>query len=64
LEVIQFPAGLGIGYLERFVADYEQQHLDFKNISQSHPTGKKVAIVGSGPSGLTARATSCKKATG
>ena len=45
---------LGIGYLERFVADYEQQHLDFKNIAKAPPTGKNVAIVGSGPSGLTA----------
>ena len=43
---------LGIGYLERFVADYEQRmgtHL----IPTAKPTGKKVAIVGSGPSGLT-----------
>jgi glutamate synthase (NADPH/NADH) small chain len=45
---------LGIGYLERFVADYEQQHLDVKNIKRAPSTGKKVAIVGSGPSGLTA----------
>jgi glutamate synthase (NADPH) small chain len=45
---------LGIGYLERFVADYEQQHLDFKNIAKAPSTGKKIAIVGSGPSGLTA----------
>src|ERR1700757_5224232 len=45
---------LGIGYLERFVADYEQQHLDSKNIKRAAATGKKVAIVGSGPSGLTA----------
>src|SRR5271157_2463401 len=45
---------LGIGYLERFVADYEQQHFDIKNIVKAPPTGKKVAIVGSGPSGLTA----------
>ena len=45
---------LGIGYLERFVADYEQQHLDFNKIQKAPPTGKKVAIVGSGPSGLTA----------
>lgn len=45
---------LGIGYLERFVADYEQQHLDFARIQKAPPTGKKVAIVGSGPSGLTA----------
>jgi glutamate synthase (NADPH) small chain len=45
---------LGIGYLERFVADYEQQHLNFNKIQKAPPTGKKVAIVGSGPSGLTA----------
>jgi len=45
---------LGIGYLERFVADYEQQHFDLKNLVKAAPTGKKVAIVGSGPSGLTA----------
>jgi glutamate synthase (NADPH) small chain len=45
---------LGIGYLERFVADYEQKHLDKKSIVKASSTGKKVAIVGSGPSGLTA----------
>jgi len=45
---------LGIGYLERFVADYEQQHMDRSQIRKVPPTGKKVAIVGSGPSGLTA----------
>jgi glutamate synthase (NADPH/NADH) small chain len=45
---------LGIGYLERFVADYEQRHLDISKLPKAPPTGKKVAIVGSGPSGLTA----------
>ncbi len=45
---------LGIGYLERFVADYEQQHFDISRLVKPHQTGKKVAIVGSGPSGLTA----------
>jgi len=45
---------LGIGYLERFVADYEQKNLDPSQIIKAPPTGKKVAIVGSGPSGLTA----------
>jgi len=44
---------LGIGYLERFVADYEQQHFDLSTIVKAPPTGKKVAIVGSGPAGLT-----------
>ena len=44
---------LGIGYLERFVADYEQR----MNVPLAPPaakTGKKVAIVGSGPAGLSA----------
>lgn len=45
---------LGIGYLERFVADYEQRHMDRSQIRKAASTGKKVAIVGSGPSGLTA----------
>jgi glutamate synthase (NADPH) small chain len=45
---------LGIGYLERFAADYEQCHMDRSTIRKAEPTGKKVAIVGSGPSGLTA----------
>ena len=43
---------LGIGYLERFVADYEQKtgtHV----IPKATSTGKRVAVVGSGPSGLT-----------
>jgi glutamate synthase (NADPH/NADH) small chain len=43
---------LGIGYLERFVADYEQR-MGTHFIPSAEPTGKKVAIVGSGPSGLT-----------
>jgi glutamate synthase (NADPH) small chain len=44
---------LGIGYLERFVADYEQR-MGVRLVPNVAPTGKKVAIVGSGPSGLTA----------
>jgi glutamate synthase (NADPH/NADH) small chain len=44
---------LGIGYLERFVADYEQR-VGAKLAPNALPTGKKVAIVGSGPAGLTA----------
>jgi glutamate synthase (NADPH/NADH) small chain len=43
---------LGIGYLERFVADYEQR-AGVRSLPQVPLTGKKVAIVGSGPSGLT-----------
>ena len=45
---------LGIGYLERFVADYEQRHMDRSAIRRARASGKKVAIVGSGPAGLTA----------
>jgi glutamate synthase (NADPH/NADH) small chain len=44
---------LGVGYLERFVADYEMRH-GFHGKPPEKWTGKKVAIVGSGPSGLTA----------
>ena len=43
---------LGIGYLERFVADYEQK-MGSPIIRKAEFTGKKVAVVGSGPSGLT-----------
>jgi len=43
---------LGIGYLERFVADYEKR-MGVSPIPNAPPTGKKVAVVGSGPSGLT-----------
>jgi glutamate synthase (NADPH) small chain len=44
---------LGVGYLERFVADYEQR-LGICHVPTAAPTGKKVAIVGSGPAGLSA----------
>ncbi|HXR33952.1 MAG TPA: NADPH-dependent glutamate synthase [Verrucomicrobiae bacterium] len=44
---------LGIGYLERFVADYEQR-MGAPPAPNAPPTGKRVAIVGSGPAGLSA----------
>lgn len=44
---------LGIGYLERFVADYEQR-TGVRCMPAAAATGKRVAVVGSGPSGLTA----------
>ena len=44
---------LAIGYLERFVADYEQATGKLGMPPIAAPTGKKVAIVGSGPSGLS-----------
>jgi glutamate synthase (NADPH/NADH) small chain len=45
---------LGIGYLERFVADYEREHGQVGLPPKAPPTGKKVAVVGSGPAGLSA----------
>jgi glutamate synthase (NADPH/NADH) small chain len=45
---------LAIGYLERFVADYEREHGQYGLPEIAPPTGKKVAVVGSGPAGLSA----------
>ncbi len=44
---------VGIGRLERFVADYHREHCSEKSESPT-PNGHKVAIIGAGPSGLTA----------
>ncbi len=44
---------VAIGNLERFVADYERLNGTGELPPKAKPTGKKVAIVGSGPSGLT-----------
>jgi len=44
---------LAIGLLERFVGDWSLQHMETKVPKKN---GKKVAIVGSGPSGLAASA--------
>ena len=43
---------VGIGRLERFVADWHNAHSD-KPCFAAEKNGRKVAIVGSGPSGLT-----------
>jgi len=43
---------VAIGYLERYVADWARTNLK-RAITVAPPTGKKVAIVGSGPAGLT-----------
>lgn len=45
---------VGIGYLERFVADFERESGQVGLPEIAPPTGKKVAIVGSGPAGLSA----------
>lgn len=44
---------VGIGRLERFVADWHREHSDEKP-EMPTPNGHKVAIIGAGPSGLTA----------
>ena len=54
-------APVAIGRLERFVADWETDNkesltVDAPNAVQPVPTGKKVAVVGSGPAGLTVAA--------
>ena len=47
---------VAIGRLERFVADYERK-MDLVKIPEiRHSTGKKIAVVGSGPGGLTVAA--------
>jgi glutamate synthase (NADPH/NADH) small chain len=44
---------VAIGRLERFVADFEREHVGLRNPEIKSKTGKKVAIIGSGPSGLS-----------
>jgi glutamate synthase (NADPH/NADH) small chain len=44
---------VAIGNLERFVADYEREHGTGELPPKAEPTGKRIAVVGSGPSGLT-----------
>jgi glutamate synthase (NADPH/NADH) small chain len=45
---------VAIGYLERYVADWANEHADQLGGEPHPPSGKRVAIVGSGPAGLTA----------
>jgi len=44
---------VAIGNLERFVADFERENNLIEIPQVAPPTGKKVAIVGSGPAGLS-----------
>ncbi len=44
---------VAIGNLERFVADYEAEKGEIKLPEKPAPTGRKIAIIGSGPGGLT-----------
>lgn len=48
-------ASVSIGYLERFAADYERSK-GVEVPAKPEQTGKRVAVVGAGPAGLTAAA--------
>lgn len=51
---------VGIGRLERFVADWHNAQTDVE-IKKPQPNGHKVAIIGSGPAGLTCAGDLAKK---
>lgn len=51
---------VSIGRLERFCADYHMKHSDAKAV-KPQLNGKKVAVVGAGPSGLTCAGDLAKK---
>lgn len=46
-------APVAVGWLERFVADYQMQHSSKTKPTAVKKTGKKVACIGSGPAGIT-----------
>ena len=56
VECIRGHKGLpvAIGYLERYVGDWARERGGNEALAVAAPTGKKIAIVGSGPGGLTA----------
>jgi glutamate synthase (NADPH/NADH) small chain len=45
---------VGIGNLERYAADYERNNHLMEIPSIDMPTGKRIAVIGSGPAGLSA----------
>ena len=51
---------VGIGRLERFVADWHNEHFSGE-VVRPQSNGKKVAVVGSGPAGLTCAGDLAKK---
>ena len=60
-KIIGMSEPVGIGRLERFVADYHRLHAEQRPV-EIKKNGHKVAIVGSGPSGLTCAGDLAKKA--
>jgi len=51
--VAKIDEPVAIGRLERFVADYEREQGAVELPKIAPPTGKKVAVIGSGPAGIT-----------
>jgi len=49
-------APVAIGRLERYVADWERENMGVSPVNPAPPSGRKVAVVGSGPASLTASA--------
>jgi len=64
--LLKQKAPVAIGRLERYVADWERQNKAAMPPGAPLPplTGKKVAVIGSGPAGLTAAADLVKKGHG
>ena len=56
IECIRGNKGLpvAIGYLERYVGDWARGQSNQQTLQLAPPSGKRVAVVGSGPGGLTA----------
>ena len=52
---------VSIGRLERWLADWERNRGNVKAEKNAQPTGKKVAVVGAGPAGLTVAADLAKR---
>ena len=44
---------VAIGYLERFAADWERENIGIQTVVPAKSTGKKIAIIGGGPAGLS-----------
>ena len=59
LKKLKKPA-VAIGYLERFAADYEREH-GVAEVPEIKKNGRKVAVVGSGPSSLSFAGSMVKK---
>jgi glutamate synthase (NADPH/NADH) small chain len=51
----------GVGRVERFLGDYAMEHGLNVTPQCDSPTGKKVAVIGSGPAGLTAASDLCQR---